>query len=473
MAIDRFSLYPHPATNGLKSRRSIYIALLRMSDVALPMLVLYVTEVAMLKTWSEQYLIFGIVSGSLYGLVNQFIGAYENCRGRAIIDTLRLVLKGWAMTFLTLVALLFIFKVSVSYSRLVISVWSVLMLVLLAVQRYTLWKTLYYLFSKGINVKNVAIAGVGKVGLYLASVFEQNPYLGYRVVGLYDDNPSACDRIPAGLEFLGNTDQINGDAIAGRFDELYLAFPLSAENQIFSLLEQLTYTTVVVKYAPDLFAFDLLHANWTEVKGMPVISVYDTPMSTNMSRAFKRVEDFIISSVILLVIWPLMLIIAAGVKLSSPGPVFYRQTRVGLNGKPFTILKFRSMPVDVEKQNVEWGGASHKQKTRFGSFIRVTSLDELPQFINVLKGDMSIVGPRPERDLFIERISKEVPRYMQRHMVKAGITGWAQINGWRGDTSLKKRVEYDLHYISNWSLWLDIKIIFMTAFKGWVHKNAY
>ncbi len=180
--------------------------------------------------------------------------------------------------------------------------------------------------------------------------------------------------------------------------------------------------------------------------------------------ATNSVEDLVISSLILCVIWPVMFMIAIGVKFGSPGPVFYRQTRIGWNGKPFSILKFRSMSVDLEKDGVVWGGASQKTVTKFGQFIRSRSLDELPQFLNVLAGDMSIVGPRPERDIFINKISQEVPRYMQRHMVKAGITGWAQINGFRGDTCLKKRVECDLYYITHWSLWFDIKIIFKTAF---------
>jgi len=229
---------------------------------------------------------------------------------------------------------------------------------------------------------------------------------------------------------------------------------------------------VIVKFVPDLFSFDLMHAKWTDFKGFPVISVYDTPLNSGTSKFLKRSEDLIISSIILTLISPIMLVLAIGVKLSSPGPIFYRQTRVGWNGVNFEMLKFRSMPVDVEKDGVKWGSATSKTNTKFGHFIRATSLDELPQFINVLKGDMSIIGPRPERDVFVEQFRKEIPRYMQKHMVKAGISGWAQIHGWRGDTCLEKRVEYDIHYINNWSLWLDIKIIILTVFKGFVNKNA-
>lgn len=190
-----------------------------------------------------------------------------------------------------------------------------------------------------------------------------------------------------------------------------------------------------------------------------------------MYKIIKRIEDIVLSVIIFILISPIFLVIAIGVKITSPGPVFYRQTRVTLNNKKFEMLKFRSMPVNVEKDGIQWGGSKSKTKTRFGKFIRATSLDELPQFINTLKGDMSIVGPRPERDVFVDKFSQEIPGYMDKHAVKAGITGWAQINGWRGDSSLIKRIELDLHYINNWTLWFDIKIIFLTVFRGLINNE--
>ena len=190
-------------------------------------------------------------------------------------------------------------------------------------------------------------------------------------------------------------------------------------------------------------------------------------------KSLKRTEDIVVATIILILISPIMLIVAIGIKASSPGPIFYRQTRVTLHNKEFEMLKFRSMPANTEQNGVQWGGSKSKTNTKFGQFIRATSLDELPQFLNVLKGDMSIVGPRPERDIFIDKFAQEIPNYLDKHEVKAGITGWAQINGWRGDTSLEKRIEFDLYYINNWTLWFDIKIIFLTIFKGFINKNAY
>ena len=189
-------------------------------------------------------------------------------------------------------------------------------------------------------------------------------------------------------------------------------------------------------------------------------------------KSLKRAEDIVLSIIILTLISPIMLIIAFGVKVTSPGPIFYRQTRVTLHNKEFEMLKFRSMPTNTEQNGVCWGGSKSKTNTKFGQFIRATSLDELPQFLNVLKGDMSVVGPRPERDIFIDKFAQEIPNYNEKHKVKAGITGWAQINGWRGDTSLEKRIEFDLDYIKNWTLWLDIKIIFLTIF-NFINKNVY
>jgi putative colanic acid biosynthesis UDP-glucose lipid carrier transferase len=224
---------------------------------------------------------------------------------------------------------------------------------------------------------------------------------------------------------------------------------------------------------PDLFQLNIVNSRVTDIGGMPVIHMIDeAPL--DFRRAVKRVIDVLFSFLFLTIISPLLLVIAIAVKLSSPGPVFYRQERMGLNGQHFNMLKFRSMPVDVEnKTGAVWATSGESRATRVGAFLRKTSLDELPQFINVLKGDMSIVGPRPERPVFIDEFKNKVPKYMLRHKMKAGITGWAQVNGWRGNTSIERRIEFDLYYIQNWSLRLDLKIMLMTLWSGFVHENAY
>jgi putative colanic acid biosynthesis UDP-glucose lipid carrier transferase len=265
----------------------------------------------------------------------------------------------------------------------------------------------------------------------------------------------------AALEALANTP----------LDEVWVMLPLGDAHAIKTTLHGLRHSAASIRLVPDLLTLRLINHGVTEVMGLPMYDLSASPMA-GASQQLKWLEDKVLAILILLAIGPVMLIVALGVKLSSPGPVFYRQERVGLNNRSFGMLKFRSMPVDVEKDGVRWGGATDKATTRFGQFIRQTSLDELPQFLNVLWGDMSIVGPRPERPMFVEQFKNEIPDYMKKHLVKAGITGWAQVHGWRGDTDLKTRIEFDLFYIENWSIWLDLKIIFLTVFKGFLSKNA-
>ena len=456
----------------IRPSRSLYIALLRFTDIAMPAVLLYVLAVGF-SVWGTPYAVFGITAGLLFSVSCHLFGAYDNWRGRSIAESLSIVLRAWSATLVVLVVGLFLLKASDLFSRLVVFIWGIAGLFMFMLQRYVLRVLLKRLYRKGFNVRRIALVGSGRSARYLGEVCREHPELGYRVEGYYDGTGGGLNETEMGERRLGGLGDICRTAPEHRIDELFITLPLDGKGAVAELLQRLTSTTLVVKYVPDLFVTECLHAKWSTIKGLPVVSIFDTPMSSNMTRAIKRAEDLLLSGLILLFIWPAMLLIALGVKLSSPGPVFYRQTRIGWNGRPFTMMKFRSMPVDLEAGGVEWGKSGEKKKTKFGQFIRSTSLDELPQFINVFLGDMSIVGPRPERDIFIEQISSEVPKYMQRHMVKAGITGLAQINGWRGDTCLNKRVEMDLQYIRNWSLWLDLKIIVQSAFKGWVHRNAY
>ena len=229
---------------------------------------------------------------------------------------------------------------------------------------------------------------------------------------------------------------------------------------------------VEIRFVPDIYSFHLLNHSVTEVAGLPVISLTETPMS-GINRVVKAVEDYVLVTVLLLLAAPAMLLIAIGVKLSSKGPVFYRQERVTWNGERFVMLKFRTMPVDAEAQSGPvWTRRGERRATPFGVLLRRTSLDELPQFLNVLHGEMSLVGPRPERPEFVERFRQEIPGYMQKHLVKAGITGWAQVNDLRGDSDLAQRIQYDLYYIDNWSLWFDLRILVLTLWHILKSHNA-
>ena len=277
----------------------------------------------------------------------------------------------------------------------------------------------------------------------------------------------------AGAPMLGRLDNLGAYVESRGVDLVWLALPMGDQTKISYALNQLKHSTADIKLVPDLFGLHLLNHSVEEVAGLPVITLQQTPLH-GVARLIKEVEDLVLAAAIVSLISPLMIGIAIAVKLSSPGPVFYRQERVSWNNKKFYMLKFRSMPVDAEKKSgAVWATAGETRSTLVGAFLRKTSLDELPQFLNVLMGDMSIVGPRPERPVFVEQFKNEIPAYMKKHMVKAGITGWAQVNGWRGSTDLAKRIECDILYIENWSLSFDLKIIVLTLFKGFVNKNAY
>ena len=256
-------------------------------------------------------------------------------------------------------------------------------------------------------------------------------------------------------------------------DQVWIALPLQQIVAIEALCLALEKFHAEVLLAPDISGWRLLNNSITQINGLPLINITASPMNDG-NVLVKWLEDKLLSLLILMLASPLLLLIAVLIKLTSRGPALYGQERVSWNGKRFNMLKFRTMPVGADESSGEpvWGQARAKRPTRLGAFLRKTSLDELPQFFNVLKGDMSIVGPRPERPIFVEQFRHEIDRYMQKHLVKAGITGWAQVNGWRGDTCLQTRVEYDLHYIEHWSLWFDLKIILLTLFRGMVNRNA-
>ena len=319
----------------------------------------------------------------------------------------------------------------------------------------------------GRNRRSVLLVGDAHSCATAIQHLERHPQAGFdieRILVIGDDEANE-------LQKTRHESYRLGESIEHNEEEVWICLPISRGEDVRRIQASLSLSTGNVRYMPDMRDFRLINHSVSNVADLFLLDLSCSPMSGS-ARLLKRLEDIVLSSLILILISPLMVILALGVKLSSPGPVFYRQERVGLNGQPFMMLKFRSMPMGVEKNGIQWGGAQKKEVTRFGKLLRKTSLDELPQFINVIKGDMSIVGPRPERTLFVEQFKHEIPGYMQKHMVKAGITGWAQINGWRGDTDLAKRIECDLWYIENWSIWLDLKIILLTIFKGFIHENA-
>ena len=381
---------------------------------------------------------------------------YRSWRSAALPMMMARVAVSWASVVGLLLLWLFVVKASEDFSRLWFGLWLLIGTALLWLERLAVYFSLRLLRRRGYNLKHVALIGAGATADSLVRRLRQAGWTGYHIAErLPEPDTGALERLAA-----------------RPLDEIWLAIPMSEEARIRQTLHGLRHTSAAIRYAPDWFTFRLINHGISEVLGIPMLDLSASPM-TGLNRALKYLEDKLLALLILVSLSPLMLLLALGVKLSSPGPVFYRQERVGLNNRPFMMLKFRSMPVDAEAGAIRWGGSARKPATRFGRFLRRTSLDELPQFLNVLKGDMSIVGPRPERPMFVEQFKDEIPDYMRKHLVKAGITGWAQVNGWRGDTDLPTRIEHDLYYIENWSLWLDLKIIALTLFRGFVHPNAY
>jgi len=311
------------------------------------------------------------------------------------------------------------------------------------------------------------IAGAGALGRQLAERIAATPFLGIRVAGYFDDR--SADRLP-GLEpqrMLGPLDQLAEYAKKQRVDLIYVALPMASQPRIMKLLDELHDTTASVYFTPDIFIFDLIQGRMDSIGGIPVLAVCETPFC-GMNGVVKRVSDVVLATLILLLISPILAAIAIGVKLSSPGPAIFRQRRYGLDGREIVVYKFRSMTVAEDGPVVRQATKNDARVTRFGAFLRRTSLDELPQFVNVLQGRMSIVGPRPHAVAHNEMYRKLIKSYMVRHKVRPGITGWAQVNGLRGETEtvdkMKARIEYDLDYLRHWSLALDLRIIWKTIF---------
>ena len=339
--------------------------------------------------------------------------------------------------------------------------------------RETVREMLERRWRAGIGLKRILIAGAGDLGRMVADRILQHRELGYQVVGFIDDRAGGDHIGYRGLPLLGTLSEVAEIAQRERVDHLYVTLPLEEHAKLLDLLEVTSREFIDVKVVPDILQFIALRARLEDLDGLPVININEIPLQ-GFNAWVKRGLDVALSSAAMVLLAIPLAIIAALVKFTSVGPVFYKQERMGLDGKAFTVFKFRSMHQDAEEDTGPvWAGDDDPRATSVGRWLRKLDLDELPQFWNVLKGDMSIVGPRPERPFFVEQFKHRIPQYMLRHKVKAGITGWAQVNGWRGNTSLEKRIEYDLYYIENWSVALDIKIMWLTVLKGFFHKHAY
>jgi Undecaprenyl-phosphate glucose phosphotransferase len=425
----------------------------------------------------EEYLKVVPLVALLTPVVFYFQGVYRLRRGRSRIDDFFSVLVGSILVVVLGVLSTLYFqayyaspaeRVNGAYqvSQIVWGLFLGLSVAFTYASREAVRDVLERRWRAGIGLKRILIAGAGDLGRVLADRMLQHRELGYQVVGFLDDRAGGDHLGYRGLPLLGTLADVADVVHAERVDHLYVALPIEEHSKLLELMEIASREYIDVKVVPDILQFIALRSSLEDLDGLPVINMNDVPLQ-GFRAWIKRGLDVVLSLLATIVLAIPFAVIAAIVKWTSSGPVFYTQERMGLDGRAFTVYKFRSMRHDAEDgSGPVWAREDDPRATPIGRWLRRFDLDELPQFWNVLKGEMSIVGPRPERPFFVQQFKHRIPQYMLRHKVKAGITGWAQVNGWRGNTSLEKRIEYDLYYIENWSVTLDLKIMWLTVVRG-------
>ena len=415
-------------------------------------------------------------------VVAEMAGLYVPWRGAPLIQQIARVWVAWLPVIFGMLGAAFALKVSDRFSRVATGTW-----IVAAPLVVTVWRSLVRLIlrgarARGRNTRTVAIAGATDIGIELAMRILRTPHLGMSLLGFFDDRtPQRTQSVTSEFGGLvGRFDDVVEGAKNGTIDLVYIALPLKAEPRINELLGKLADTTASVYLVPDFFVFDLLHGRWSSLGDLPVVSIFETPFY-GVDGWLKRFEDLVLGTTFLLVGSPLMICIAIAIKLNSKGPVFFKQRRYGLNGGVIEVLKFRTMTVAEDGAKVQQATKNDQRITSVGRLLRRTSLDEIPQLIHVVTGTMSLVGPRPHAVAHNELYRKKISGYMLRHKVKPGLTGWAQVNGWRGETDelwkMEKRIEHDLEYIRRWGIAFDLRIIVGTIwgvlFGGKVRQNAY
>jgi len=419
----------------------------------------------------EDYLPSWPVAVAIALIAYRYHGLYEPKRIEGFRREVLEILKATATAVVGIVLVTFFVR-SPAESRGVLVLFAACNLVLLATTRGSVRLLLWSARRRGYNQRYAVIIGAGKLGQAVAERLHGNPWMGIQVLGFVEAREARRSTV-RGLPVLGTVEDLGRILATPDVDQVYVALPLARYKVLRAVLDRLSREAVAVRLVPDLPGVASLQPTLDDLDGLPVLGLRESPVY-GLHQVAKRALDLAVASIALVAFAPVMGIVALAVRLTSPGPIFFAQERMGLDGRRFEMLKFRTMRDDAEAQTgAVWATAEDARVTPVGRFLRRTSLDELPQLLNVLRGEMSIVGPRPERPVLIERFKYDIPRYMHRHAVKAGITGWAQVNGWRGNTSLRKRLQYDLYYVQNWSLGFDLKIMALTLFKGFIHRNAY
>lgn len=383
------------------------------------------------------------------------------------------ILQANTIGLAALIIIMYMIIREINFSRSVMALFYVLNVCLTSAARIFLRNFLQSIRKKGYNLKHILLVGYSRAAEEYINRIHDNPQWGYVVCGILDNHIPA-GTLYKGVKVLGTTGNLEIILPENKLDEIAVTLALSDYDILEDIVTTCEKSGVHTKFIPDYNSLIPTRPYTEDLMGLPVINIRYVPLTNTGNMVIKRIMDIIGAALGIVITSPVMLICALLVKLSSPGPVIFKQERVGLHNKPFYMYKFRSMELQSPKEEKKaWTVKGDPRVTGIGKILRRTSLDELPQLFNILKGDMSLVGPRPERPLFVEKFKEEIPRYMVKHQVRPGLTGWAQVNGLRGDTSIRKRIEYDIYYIENWTLWFDIKIIFLTFFTGFINKNAY
>ena len=399
-------------------------------------------------------------------------GLYKPKRKESLFKECIDVVQAHGLGIIFMMVGLYIFKFG-EFSRGQLAIFFVVNLVLMLLERMVVRGVLRHFRRQGYNLRHCLVVGANQISDDFISRVEKNKHWGYRIEGILD-NWIYQSKEYRGYPVLGHIDSLVDVLTTRYYDMVIIALTSEDAEELGYVLSQCEKAGVKSCIIPYYYQYVPTQPYIDDLDGLSIIDTRRVPLENWLKNAIKRAFDIAFASLAILITSPVMLLSVIMIKLTSPGPVIFHQERVGLNRQPFMMYKFRSMHVQTdEEEREQWTTKDDPRKTKWGAFMRKTSIDELPQFFNVLKGDMSVVGPRPERPFFVEKFKEEVPRYMIKHQVRPGITGWAQINGYRGDTSIEERIKHDLYYIENWTFAFDLRIIFLTVFKGFINKNAY
>ena len=464
----------------MKRARILFVISLVLTDAAMSLLAFFIAY--LIRLWARgsvigrsDYLLLAGIQLAATLVVFFFFKFYHRRHAALLVDEVyRLFGAVSVATLLTIAFVSFVLRDTLEIQRMMLLLAWALGIITLTLGRIAHGRVQRALQHRGIGAERVLIIGTGEVGRMILQKIQHTPGLGYRVAGFVEthfegETPPA---LVMGLPVFGAVADLPKIIEGQRIEEVIIGLPEATHQELVGIISQCEREKVSIRVFPDVFQIMASEVTISDLGGLPLLTIRDVALR-GWKLTLKRVVDVAFSGMFLLVASPFMMLTALLIKLDSPGPVFFAQERMGLDAKPFKMLKFRSMRADAERNGPGWTTKDDPRRTRVGAFIRKTSLDEFPQFINVLMGDMSVVGPRPEQPAYVEQFRSSIPRYMERHREKAGVTGWAQVNGLRGDTSIAERTKYDLWYTENWSLWLDFKIILRTAFRTFGDRSAY